>query len=364
MKITTILGNGYDIQYGMKTGYLDFYKWVYKFRSGKKFDDSKPVEEWPDLTDKMDYLIYREIKADSENWSDFEQGLCTFCKENLENEPDESKREKFAQNVLQSLDFVRDDLIEYLNLEQKKLVFSESDDSKPVMNTTMQNLLGGLKPKELQSIRSMIRSLHLISDYTTLGFVSFNYTATAEKVLRSITNIDDRQIFSNTRKTFAVDRKILHVHGVLEGLVMLGGDNYNQIGGKMFPKVLEKYILKPESLKNDGELIYEKMVDTIDKTDVFVTFGLSFGQTDQTYWNMIAHNLLTNSDHFLIINQYNRNHSRQSSYRLEDMERRATKDLFLNHLNINDKEKQAVEDRIFVKYNNQQFMRAEYKYKG
>ena len=79
MEITFLLGNGFDIQCGLKTSYLDFYKYILK----KKYsiDLTKEIDKDPAL--KIDNIIYSEIyksKDKIENWADLEFQLGVFTK--------------------------------------------------------------------------------------------------------------------------------------------------------------------------------------------------------------------------------------------------------------------------------------------
>ena len=68
LNITYILGNGYDIQLGLKTAYSDFYEYLIKNRS-KELENNSIFKEI--VSDKIGY------------WSDFELALGKYTKGNL-----------------------------------------------------------------------------------------------------------------------------------------------------------------------------------------------------------------------------------------------------------------------------------------
>lgn len=73
MKITYIIGNGFDINLGLRTGYENFYNW-YIGQSSKK--DSDVVKKF-----KNEINNYIEKKGTEINWSDLESGLGKYSSE-------------------------------------------------------------------------------------------------------------------------------------------------------------------------------------------------------------------------------------------------------------------------------------------
>ena len=95
MNLLYIIGNGLDIQYGLKTKYSHFYEYqLPKYQEKQK--NSKYVN-----------VIYDNIQEDKENWSDMELSLGELTKNS------EIDEEKFMQD----LDDVNEDLNNYLRSE-------------------------------------------------------------------------------------------------------------------------------------------------------------------------------------------------------------------------------------------------------
>ena len=120
MNITYIVGNGLDLQYGLKTRYRDFYDY-----QNKLYSDRKAKEGYLNF-------IYESLFADEvneyKNWSDFELSIGNLTKENSEIIVSEETKNKFIDDFTD----VIDDLIAYLkmvegnfNIENYKIDFED-----------------------------------------------------------------------------------------------------------------------------------------------------------------------------------------------------------------------------------------------
>ena len=107
MNITYIVGNGLDLQYGLKTRYRDFYDY-----QNKLYSDRKAKEGYLNF-------IYESLFADEvneyKNWSDFELSIGNLTKENSEIIVSEETKNKFIDDFTD----VIDDLIAYLKMVEK-----------------------------------------------------------------------------------------------------------------------------------------------------------------------------------------------------------------------------------------------------
>ena len=80
MRITFMVGNGFDLGLGIKSSYDDFYNWYCKIPSGKPH-----IQQFKqDIMADMD----RNLLNDERTWADFELGLgaytANFTKETVE----------------------------------------------------------------------------------------------------------------------------------------------------------------------------------------------------------------------------------------------------------------------------------------
>lgn len=136
MKITYVVGNGLDLQYGLKTKYKDFYDFQYKV-----YIERKEKEEYSNL-------IYESLFSDKineyENWSDFEMSIGKLTKDNDLVSSSIEMKEKFIDDFSE----VVDDLREYLRLQQE------------------QNLEEGIVIDFVSTLNNMKNSLPVINQST------------------------------------------------------------------------------------------------------------------------------------------------------------------------------------------------------
>ena len=109
MNITYIVGNGLDLQYGLKTRYKDFYEFQNKVYISRKENE----EEYSNFIYES---LFSDKVNDYENWSDFELSIGKLTKDNDLISSSIEMKEKFIDDFSE----VVDDLREYLRIQQEK----------------------------------------------------------------------------------------------------------------------------------------------------------------------------------------------------------------------------------------------------
>lgn len=109
MNITYIVGNGLDLQYGLKTRYKDFYEFQNKAYISRKENE----EEYSNFIYES---LFSDKVNDYENWSDFELSIGKLTKEHDLISSSVEMKEKFIDDFSE----VVDDLREYLRIQQEK----------------------------------------------------------------------------------------------------------------------------------------------------------------------------------------------------------------------------------------------------
>ena len=87
MYITYIVGNGLDIQYGLKTKYKNFYEFQNEIYKNKK--------EKNDYSNFIYEALFKDRVNDYENWSDFELSIGKLTRDNEEITKTNDAKEKF-----------------------------------------------------------------------------------------------------------------------------------------------------------------------------------------------------------------------------------------------------------------------------
>ncbi|WP_430605068.1 AbiH family protein [Enterococcus sp. DIV0840] len=162
-----------------------------------------------------------------------------------------------------------------------------------------------------------------------INFLNFNYTDTLSYLIENtdistIVKFFDECIESQYQTAnIRISIQEEHVHATLEDGMYLGINSENQCINEFFNDVSDmEELIKPltkdyffdDSTKNTQEIILS--------TDLLIVFGMSFGETDQIYWDTIKDTLQSRSETFqLILNIYNKNYTNnfisahQRSYR-------------------------------------------------
>ncbi|HEM5168133.1 TPA: tryptophan synthase subunit beta, partial [Streptococcus suis] len=171
MNITYIVGNGLDLQYGLKTRYKDFYNYQKsKYDERKKKGYSNYIYE----------SLFKDQVNDYENWSDFEISIGELTQKNLDITVTEDNKEKFIDDFADVVDDLRDYLREVQNsfdVEKYTIDFEG----------TLTNLRNNLPSIHQNIITQLTEQSGREHDYINL--LTLNYTDVFDKLYnQSVTN--------------------------------------------------------------------------------------------------------------------------------------------------------------------------------
>lgn len=278
MNVAFLLGNGFDLQLGMETGYKSFLKWY--------------VEQ---PTDDSDIALFREYLKDekSEWWSDAEIAMGQY----LGNFSDD--------NIAVYFKNIRDfklRLSEYLIYENERY---DLEDSQEVIDAFKDFLLKSaddimLRPTLLRLNESRKKN------NTLVHFITFNYTDALDRIVRKIKEFDNMletfpTIASGEYKTRIGN--IYHVHGTLDSSLIMGVDNHEQLNSSNisdFTKV-SRTLIKPIVNDELGRDEHENAISMLYNCQFLFFYGLSFGITDKTWWDLIRDRLIKDGNMQVVI---------------------------------------------------------------
>lgn len=278
--ITFIIGNGFDLQVGLKTRYIDFYKVYCEPKAG----DSALLRKFK-----------RDILLDGEqgwlNWSDFELGM-----------GQQASEFSSADDFL----FCLDDFVVQFNTYLKNMCEHIDWDS---VNDNMTNEF----VRSITAFTSLIKSVpsEKISktltaaarQFTNYHFIQFNYTDVFDNLIRRsegklVPNGSLRRISTNA-----------HVHGALGRNPIIGVDSVEQIvraDDPSFAEAIETVFVKPTYLKImqsrnvNLPIPARKALAAIKNSNIICVFGASIGKTDKSWWKAVGDWLRSNGN-FLVI---------------------------------------------------------------
>lgn len=279
MYITFLIGNGFDLNLGLKTRYADFYDY-YKVHASK------------------DSIILQWMQEDDDkgNWADLEVALGDKVK-NVEEENLEDFMDSHAE--VDSL------LLDYLELEQNR--YSVDKVEKDVLTEiarSLKNISAELTAEERLSYDMTCKAF--INEELQYWFITFNYTSVLDLIIEKAANAN-LDLGTHTTTTGQNKRHTIggvhHVHGTMTEGVVLGVNDESQVNNEVLSKndMFKSVFLKNQINRQMGQRRTERAEEIIDNSQIICIFGMSIGITDKRWWEKIIKWLLANENRKLII---------------------------------------------------------------
>lgn len=317
MQILYIIGNGFDLNLGLKTSYNDFYQYYKTIKS-----DNVNVQKLKD-----------NISKTYDSWADLEIALGNYT-QHLD-------KVEELDNIL--LD-IGEQLSKYLHLEEDKLKDYEINQRKFFDYLCFpENLFLPADKENISGIKSKWKN-----HQWNLNIFTFNYTSVIEKILGD----KQKNIFlANHDNNIPIQfGEVKHIHGYLDNDMVIGVNDTSQIKNESFHNnqdILES-IVKSECNRANRSNIDKQFTGRINSANLICIFGSSIGSTDNKWWELIGERLKSDC-HLIIFTK-----GAEISPRIRHMQARAERtirDSFLSKTNLNEKEMETVERKIFIGLN-------------
>lgn len=276
MNITFLVGNGFDLNLGLNTKYIDFYPYF--------------IENSSDGNIIKGMLIEDDLK-----WSDLESKLGENTYQINENNVDKFLDDKYEMDNL---------LLDYLEKEQRKFVIVNPSKLKKEMSRSLTQYTNGLTTVEKESIKKTL-SAYKHQEYM-YRFISFNYTNTLDSIVSLYSS--DEQVISyhpnnNGNRTKEILGEVFHIHGTTNEYPIIAVNDETQIKNEDLRKNsrFTNVFIKPRINNLLGEKKIENAKSIINQSHIICIFGMSLGVTDLMWWEELVTWLKSNSDNKLII---------------------------------------------------------------
>ena len=116
-----------------------------------------------------------------------------------------------------------------------------------------------------------------INEWDTIDYFTFNYTNYFEKALQ---------------------RNIWYIHGTITEGIIVGVDSMSQINySNMNYSCIERIMVKPYINGMTRRYYIEELKRALLSVDFLVIYGVSFGETDYTWWKIIKEWLKKTNNH-------------------------------------------------------------------
>lgn len=262
MQTVFLIGNGFDVNLGLKTRYAEFYEYYLNIPTENK-----------NIRNLKEHL--RENKSDF--WSDLEIALGKYTAE---------------LSSFEQMEEVYDDI----NNEMQRYISSIENMSLPkdidieLFKNNISSPESFLSPAEVSRIKMVYENLVRTNHF--IDIINFNYTSTIDKIL----GYDSQfltiapSIYNSSLKTIV--RSVIHIHGAINDPI-LGVDNVSQISNEELIKSgdIIGYLVKPLINTTLGSLVDAKAKKTILDANLICIYGMSLGETDATWWKLVGERL-------------------------------------------------------------------------
>lgn len=259
MNITFLIGNGFDINIGMKTQYKEFYRYYIKTPSKNTLIIS----------------LKNELSVDYETWANFELKFGEYLSK-LSSEED--------------FDIVYSDVKKHLAIYLKDDELKYQFENAEAYHLFIDDLVNSNTYLSNGDKRNVSNFIKLYGDEFNINIITFNYTSSIEKLLKysPTKEFEFPSLTHNSKKINLCG--IYHIHGTTEKGMILGVNDLSQIKNEKLQasKTVQYALIKPICNKIQKHLIDEQCEHIISNTNLFYTFGLSLGETDSHWWNLVA----------------------------------------------------------------------------
>lgn len=324
MNITFLLGNGFDIGLGLKTRYENFYNEYLKTQA----TDNENINSFKTMLSNRNTDEQKKII----DWSDFEKAFGEHSTDFTINK----KREYIDrfENFIVSFNA-------YLEEEEKKIDYS---DKKKISDTMKKDVTTYFYIRERDKLE--IEALYKRTPGQRIyNFISYNYT----KIIDECAKILNESLNNDNSRTVG---KVLHIHGFIEENMIMGVNDASQITNKVFAndQNIVREIVKPQQNIDSRSNYESEAISIINSSNIICTYGMSIGETDKKWWNIISNWLSNNSNRLFVIlahdDKYNKRFPHQQT---EVVDKIVNK--FLSFSNLPSEKLNNIKDRIFVGVN-------------
>lgn len=321
MEIVYLIGNGFDLNMGLKTKYSDFYS---------QYIESESINESV-LCLKQDIGKYLSKESSDMNWSNFELDFGRY-----------TSRITSVEELINIYEDVNISLHNYIKEQELSL---------------------GTRDKQVLMKDLMFPTEHLreidkfhINDFTArfkkapqnTNIITFNYTKCIENIL-NVQNVSQYKLGYNNWGNPCYLRSIKHIHGCIGDNILVGVNDINQIHNEQFKRdnTALDLLIKPQSNKAIGSRVDEECIKVIEKSNLVCLFGLSLGDSDIFWWNLIGEQLLR-TDFRLIF--FVRDNDLKIKHLIGESIK-FYKEYLLSKTGLSLEEKYEVREKVFIGYN-------------
>ena len=329
MRILYLIGNGFDLHVDLETSYPQFLKYYL----------NEPIPAGLDDVGKH-YIerLKNDINSNIELWSDLELQFGKHMSKL-------GKEGKEVHAIEDELDIINDDIREKLSayIANQDAHSFFSDDAQKKFLEDIVNPERNLRDYEANIIKQQRTNVWHTTGHS-VDIITFNYTSTIEHLLGK----------APVKSAIFEIHEPVHVHGYYNRRMVLGVNDVSQIDNESLrnnPYAVDA-LVKSDNNHSYGDNHTNACRNLIRNAQLICCYGLSFGDTDKIWWQLVCEEMKRRGDVYLIIYAYagempnysNSGHKLQNIMRLE-------KEKLLSKGGVEDSLRQQLAQRIFVAIN-------------
>lgn len=281
MNITFLIGNGFDLNLGMKTKYSQFLSYYI----------SNPINENEQIKRFKD-----DILKDFDEWSSAESAFGKYTEKFNYGEGD-----LFAEC---HEDFC-EELAIYLMNQERKLYLDENNIGR-IFYSDISNFYKGFRENQANQIKNHIDRVGSGYYY---NFITFNYTTVLDKIINFAKKNDlGKRVYNNISYSNTI-QSLKHVHGYTDKDMVLGVNDEEQLAKiEIFDNLPEEYLSQIIKIKTNIMLERNndaKTFDVLKNSDLIYIYGMSIGETDKLWWTRIYDIMENKKDMRVIVHDFN-----------------------------------------------------------
>lgn len=312
MKITYIVGNGFDIHLGLKSRYIDFYNWLELDENKKKFKTNsiaKKISEYVDEKRKNEMKKIAPSNWESKiDWSDFEDALRLL----VESYSRQTDYEDDLEKLIYDLDELNIAMSQYLSAETEELnkhLNFNSDTVEKSLNAPLNKIPSERLIKLNNVLRAEFQSHSPKSISTDLSFINFNYTFLLRDFINNTNEFNIDKVYENlVSKKVVLNKDILYPNGKFNDTPILGIGSEYDLPDSLNISQNQKIILCKDvyaNYRSDGRI--DKIKTRLQQADLIICYGLSLGISDAIFISQVLENLTNHINQTAIFIMYDEN---------------------------------------------------------
>lgn len=276
--MTVMVGNGFDLSAGLKTSttrFMDFF-------SKNHASDEGPVGRLAGCIEK----------EGAQEWADFEKKLGEYT----------SNLEFFEGNAVEAAldckEAIDVDLAAFIASEDKKASDEFIEANSESVMASLAYWYSALQPLERQQILG-----HYSTDLgLNVSIVTFNYTTLLPRLFNAFGTSEHSTPEDSWGVSFIRLIHLVQAHGALGREPICGVNDVSQIGSGALSKnedIVSTFV-KGEIQKLFGSVDDRRAEDIILGANILIIFGLSLGETDIRWWEIVV-KLLKDGDYRFVL---------------------------------------------------------------